>query len=230
MTEVEWLQSVRPQRMCDFLKSGYSGMSFRRGRYPGWNERRQRLFSRACALAAEVGFQDTFDTPDKPLWGAGIAAERSITTTLAYADTDTMQAACAAYLRDIIGNPFRPCEVRALGGLLAKDWLLWNDGTVQRLAQQMYAQNDFSLEAYCVLHDALQEAGCDEEEVLRHVVGEERCRDYQPVGAWKNSAKRGPLNLWPECIGGECGGTGWVKTAAPHVKGCWVVDLLIGKE
>jgi hypothetical protein len=63
----------------------------------------------------------------------------------------------------------------------------WLTSTVIALAQQMYDSRDFS--PMPILADALQDAGCDNEEILNH------CR--QP---------------------GE------------HVRGCWVVDLLLDRK
>lgn len=79
-------------------------------------------------------------------------------------------------LRCLFANPFRPISV-ARG---------WRTPTVLALAQQMYESRDFS--AMPILADALQDAGCDNAEVLDH-----------------------------------CRGLG------PHVRGCWVVDLVLGK-
>jgi hypothetical protein len=79
--------------------------------------------------------------------------------------------------RDIFGNPFRPVSFDPA-------WRTW---TAVALAQQMYESRDFS--AMPILGDALQDAGCTDEEVLGHC--------------------RGP---------------------GPHVRGCWVVDLVLGKE
>ncbi len=59
--------------------------------------------------------------------------------------------------------------------------------TVVDLAQQMYDGRDFGLMP--VLADALEDAGCDRDDVLAHC--------------------RGP---------------------GPHVRGCWVVDLVLGRE
>jgi hypothetical protein len=56
------------------------------------------------------------------------------------------------------------------------------------LARTMYESRDFS--AMPILADALQDAGCDSDEVLNH------CRD----------------------------------TNNTHVRGCWVVDLVLGKQ
>jgi hypothetical protein len=81
-------------------------------------------------------------------------------------------------LRDVFGNPFRPAT-------FSPDWCT---DTAVSLAQQMYDSRDFS--AMPILADALQDAGCDNDDILSH------CRDVN----------------------------------APHVRGCWVVDLVLGKE
>jgi hypothetical protein len=80
-------------------------------------------------------------------------------------------------LRDIFGSPFR--TVSFSPG--------WRTETVIALAKQMYESRDFG--AMPILADALQDAGCDSEDILGHC--------------------RGP---------------------GPHVRGCWVVDLVLGKE
>jgi hypothetical protein len=80
-------------------------------------------------------------------------------------------------LRDIFGNPFRVAA-------LLDDW---RTDTVLTLARQMYESRDFG--AMPILADALQDAGCGDEQILAHC--------------------RGP---------------------GPHVRGCWVVDLVLGKE
>jgi hypothetical protein len=82
----------------------------------------------------------------------------------------------ANLLRDIFGNPFRPATFDPA----------WRTPTVVALARGMYESRDFG--AMPILADALQDAGCDNEEVLSHC--------------------RGP---------------------GPHVRGCWVVDLVLGK-
>ncbi|WP_239465732.1 hypothetical protein [Gemmata sp. SH-PL17] len=80
-------------------------------------------------------------------------------------------------LRDIFGNPFRPVAFSSA----------WRTPTVLALAAQVYESRDFS--AVPILADALQDAGCDNADILDH-----------------------------------CRGTG------AHVRGCWVVDLVLGKE
>jgi hypothetical protein len=81
------------------------------------------------------------------------------------------------FLRDIFGNPFRPLTFAAE----------WRTDTALSLTRGMYESRDFS--AMPILADALQDAGCDNEDILSH-----------------------------------CRGDG------PHVRGCWVVDLVLGKE
>jgi hypothetical protein len=57
--------------------------------------------------------------------------------------------------REIFGNPFRPV-----------DFAPWRTGTAVALARQMYNSRDFG--AMPILADALQDAGCDNDEVLSH--------------------------------------------------------------
>jgi hypothetical protein len=78
--------------------------------------------------------------------------------------------------RDVIGNLFRPVGPDPR----------WRTSAAIDLARTMYDSRDFA--AMPILADALEEAGCDDAEVLAH-----------------------------------CRGDG------PHVRGCWVVDLVLGK-
>jgi hypothetical protein len=88
------------------------------------------------------------------------------------------RAALANLVRDIFGNPFRK---------LAFD-PAWRTDTAVSLARLMYDSRDFG--AMPILADALQDAGCEDEEMLTH------CRESDST----------------------------------HVRGCWVVDLVLGKE
>jgi hypothetical protein len=83
----------------------------------------------------------------------------------------------ANILRDVFGNPFRTVTI-------VPDL---RTSTAVALAQQMYDSRDFS--AMPILADALQDAGCDNADILDHC--------------------RGP---------------------GPHVRGCWVVDLVLDKK
>jgi hypothetical protein len=65
----------------------------------------------------------------------------------------------AHLVRDIFGNPFRPVSVAAA-------WLTWNAGTIPSMAQRIYDER--ALERLPVLADALEDAGCTNEDVLNH--------------------------------------------------------------
>jgi hypothetical protein len=81
-------------------------------------------------------------------------------------------------IRDMFGNLFRPSTFNPA----------WRTDTALSLAHQMYESRDFG--AMPILADALQDAGCENDDILNH------CRDAN----------------------------------ATHVRGCWVVDLVLGKE
>ena len=86
------------------------------------------------------------------------------------------QEAQVTLIRDIFGNPFSWPAVDSV----------WFTSTAVALARQMYESRDFS--AMPILADALQDAGCDNPDILDHC--------------------RGP---------------------GPHVRGCFVVDLVLKK-
>jgi hypothetical protein len=90
----------------------------------------------------------------------------------------------------------RPCdviqvtdsEIRLEGrATIDRAWLAWNDGTVRKMALGIRERGRYG--DLPILHDALLDAGCDNEEILDH------CRG-----------------------------------AGRHFRGCWVLDLLLGKE
>jgi hypothetical protein len=83
-------------------------------------------------------------------------------------------------IREVFGNPFRQIAAESV-------WLTWNDRTVARIAKAIYDERAFS--RMPILADALEDAGCDDANILNHC--------------------RGP---------------------GPHVRGCWVVDLILGKQ
>jgi hypothetical protein len=130
-----------------------------------------------------------------PMYGVPCAFARGIQ----YTDASNAAATLArrpSGLSDSEAAQFRLAEKKELLAILdeiiqaprriatfSPDW--WTD-TAVLLARQMYDSRDFS--AMPILADALQDAGCDSEDVLAH------CRG-----------------------------------AGPHLRGCWVVDLVLGK-
>jgi hypothetical protein len=65
----------------------------------------------------------------------------------------------ADLFRDIFDNPFRPVAFSPS----------WRTDTALALARQMYESRDFS--AMPILADALQDAGCDNDDILNHCRG-----------------------------------------------------------
>jgi hypothetical protein len=84
----------------------------------------------------------------------------------------------ADLLRDIFGDPFCPVSLRSA----------WLTSDVLALARGIYDERAF--DRMPILADALQDAGCDNDDILNH------CRD----------------------------------ASLTHVRGCWVVDLVLGKQ
>jgi hypothetical protein len=80
-------------------------------------------------------------------------------------------AAQAAIVRDVLGNPFRKPKPKIKSA--------WRTDTVMTLAKQIYGSEEVS--AMPILADALQDAGCDNDDILAH------CRDTNQVhvrGCW----------------------------------------------
>jgi hypothetical protein len=72
---------------------------------------------------------------------------------------------------DIFGNPFRPLPS------VSPAWLSWNNGTVRRLAEAAYNERQLpggtlDVARLAVLADALEEAGCHDAGLLRHLRSE----------------------------------------------------------
>jgi hypothetical protein len=65
-----------------------------------------------------------------------------------------------ALLRELFINPFRPMPP------IDPSWLAWSGGCVRNLAQTIYDERAF--ERLPILGDALEEAGCTNEEMLSH--------------------------------------------------------------
>jgi hypothetical protein len=74
-------------------------------------------------------------------------------------------------VREVLGNPFWPPRIDP-------GWLLWNHGAVKHIAEQILVTGNFT--DMPILADALEDAGCTDEELLRH------CRKEHPhvPGCW----------------------------------------------
>jgi hypothetical protein len=122
---------------------------------------------RVAVEVASLGGDSLFDCTVRLIQSAASVGATEEAETAVQAD----------FVRDIFGNPFRPPT-------FAPEW---RTDTAVTLARTMYESREFS--AMPILADALQDAGCDDEDILAH------CRDAGQV----------------------------------HVRGCWVIDLVLGK-
>jgi hypothetical protein len=108
-------------------------------------------------------------TPGQPSASVAATLARDGWSSFQYRDSGSADMeAQVALVRDIFGNPFRPIDFAA-----------WRTDTALALARQMYESRDFG--AMPILADALQDAGCDSEDVLNH------CRDTSAThyrGCW----------------------------------------------
>ena len=87
-------------------------------------------------------------------------------------------------LHEIIGNPFQSVSVDPR-------WLMPTVGDLAATVYEMRAlpSGELDPDRLAVLSDALEEAGCDDADILEHL-----------------------------------------RSAGPHVRGCWALDLILGKQ
>jgi len=140
----------------------------------------QRWFYIQLAAAEAVAFatnpvnmEDDFAVPARCATVLAWSAEPKYEATV----RQQANSQHVALVHEIFGNPFRPVELDPL-------WLTFD---VQTLASGIYDAQAF--DRMPILADALQDADCDNSDVLSH------CRDLH----------------------------------AGHVRGCWVLDLLLRK-
>jgi hypothetical protein len=224
MTESEYLACADPARLLEWLQGNHPLLP--PCPQPPPSDRKLRLFACACGdHCAGLGINW------RTAYGAeGEEIENPALTAGAWADSDHSDdglatALKAALLREIVGNPLRPPpQVRAFGGLMRVGWLT---PAVRGIASRAYDLRDW--EALPVLADALQEAGCEDEDVLMHCRGKGRCPGCLGRGGCCN-LKDEP-GVWGEmhrCA--LCAGSGWVDAGPLHARGCHVLDLIIGRE
>ena len=225
MTEAEWLASNDSYEMLGYVwgdgRKGFTGrkrIAERKSRLFGvaccvriWHlltdpvsrlavERAER-FADGCASpeelevafgdACDVGAlldaleEDGLDALRLAAWAAvdishgedfGVSVAQTVINAAKAAGMPGESDIQASLVRCIFGNPFQPVAVDP-------NWLT---STVVALARGIYADRAF--DRLSILADALQDAGCDNDDILTHCRGE-----------------------------------------GPHARGCWVVDLVLGK-
>jgi hypothetical protein len=274
MDEREWLRSDDPAAMLAFLRGHEANLAegIGGGRYV-LSERKQRLFVVAAMryligrgdppptvhqLAAlselerfaddgnEDGLYEAWRDTNLPrpriALGTNAAARMHADMMARYTMPD-MKSRGANLLREIIANPFAP---HPLASWSPPPSLSGIGLEMRRLAEAAYKGD---LSAYGPLSDLLEEAGCPEGELLRHLRGQETCptcagsrrtidgKRAMDLINWEGSSnvtaavieaiKAGIMASKP-CP--DCQATGWVALRSPHVRGCWAVSSLLQKE
>jgi hypothetical protein len=208
MTEAEWLTAADPLVMLAFINAWVesrkelllmqaciervrnvvseqcSAWGNLAGRVADDYEPLERLCGEWESVEAELNSLDLAEAP--PNGGGRFYALLSILTA-SWVDPTVWESGDDAWflerekhsdlVRDIFGNPFRPVTLV----------LSWLTPDIVALTGGIYADRAF--DRLPILADALQDAGCDNDDLLSHL--------------------RGP---------------------GPHVKGCWALDLLLGKR
>ncbi|VTR93106.1 Uncharacterized protein OS=uncultured bacterium PE=4 SV=1 [Gemmata massiliana] len=201
MTESEWLTATDPMPMLEFLRARASDRQLRLLACACWRVVLP-FFGRWCREAVEIAemyadgsstredllraWQRTKKPPRTAARYDGFHAARS---AVHYAELYSSQAQrsgaispvpfpiAQTVLCDLFGNPFRPVAV-------APEWLT---SDVLALATGIYAEKAF--DRLPVLADALQDAGCNSDDLLNHL-----------------------------------------RSNGRHVRGCWALDLVLGKS
>jgi hypothetical protein len=221
MTEAEWLACTDPVSMLEFLRVRANDRKLRLFLCACcrhiwdllWDKRTQEAITiselyadgRATEVELEVAYQGAWQAACRTLAGkvprghaakhwvwdavaAAVSRDKWLRRNISKGVAMVLEAGGAAgpfspvlLLRDVFGNPLRPLPA------IDPSWGTWNGGTVVRLAEAIHEESAF--DRLPVLADALEDAGCNNADILAH------CRQ-----------------------------------AGPHVRGCWVIDLLLGKE
>jgi hypothetical protein len=241
MTEAEWLACTDPTPMLEFLRGKASDRKLRlfavascrhlQSPWPSppeycefleWAE----LFADGAASSedlATIGEEVTEYVYDyAPDWWTGIARVVACAIHLPCADPFAIRHATIQVVRydrfpgeDCSGEEseeftYQAALLRELAGPLPFHPLsvhpAWLTPTVVGIAQGIYYDRAF--DRLPILADALEEAGCSNADILAH------CRRL----------RRGHRRLFH--------GRRLAESSQPgeHVRGCWVLDLLLGKE
>ena len=183
MTEAEWLTAQETAPLWEHVKDHprWTPRTLRLfvAAFWGWQSKRLRGKARADLRRRAEAFEQWAETgelahPHQPSNNSGLiffnmspvtAVATTVTAPGPHWTTgwETCVQTMPTFFRDIFGNPFRPVAVDPS----------WLTSTVVALARGIY--EDRAFDRMPILADALQDAGCENPDVLNH------CRDPQQV-------------------------------------------------
>lgn len=167
----------------------------------------------------------------------------------------------ADLLRELVGNPFRPVEAshKPMCGVHGHDLECedcgvklynrkvedvcrfpppkWLSSKIVSIAEDIYNDSDF--DALPILADMLEESGCDNDNLLKHLHGYSLCTVCIGSGKVKTGFSNFTAQPNISTTAGysvpvldhckHCNKTGRVPLPIPHARGCWALDNLLGK-
>lgn len=189
MTEGQWLRATDPAHMLEFLSGKASDRKLRLFACGVCRELARLAKCDQCSLEVEVGERhadtgksraamersrealregrthlDSLPEEWATFWLCEVAlsdnAFRTFGQTVVEHEaifTSPVRAIASRRVRDVFGNPFRPVAFDPS----------WLTPAVLSLARQVYESRDFS--AMPILADALQDAGCENGDILNHL-------------------------------------------------------------
>lgn len=215
MTESEWLTSEDPAAMLRHLTQEFVGYPWAPDAGVGekrWVPRQSPLISERKAkllwqtITKESNFEDQHPfEPDSYIDALGSWCEDKPHTI--------SQVKKAQFFREIVGNPFAACR------LFRKEWLT---PAVKQLAQAIYDGKECE---YCDGFGYTTHGS----NLSRHDIDCRKCKGAGHTDCWDTMPILGDaleeVGCTDEGILRHCREDG-----CPHVRGCWVIDLILGFE
>lgn len=233
LDEKEWTTTNNAEKMLSLLRGIW--LQRKHGGIRKATSRKMRLFFLELGLSYYCGvpFPNIILAENRPLT---TYEENRFLVEASYIPESIL----APVIREIFGNPFKPIRrtydipieaeqelfldqemisvkapVRQYAGTEVKyelrlrfPWV--KNAEVQRIAAHIY--NDNAWEDTPILADAIEFAGGDNQEILEHLKGREKI-----VRACPDAVATADVEEW-------------IPLRAPHCRGCYVVDTILGKE
>lgn len=253
MTEREWLTGDDPVAMLRLLDGSDGTRLPDVGRKNLAGDRKMRLFACACArrvwrLLADGRSHGAVEVAERYADGLATASELSAARAAARdAARAAARAVQAALLRDVVGNPLRPVaspyeRVPSRWGGEYEFRVAWLTPTVLAVARAAYEERPGRECGKCQgtgkelspVYGAEAYGGTAARVVRYSPINNTRCSDCHAAGRVADGALD-PTNLLvladaledAGCDGGEL--LGHLRSPGPHVRGCWALDLVLGK-